>query len=191
MTPLRKRVAERLLQAQSNAAILTTFNEVDMSAVMGLRKQYNEKFEKKHGVKLGFMSFFVKATIEALKTFPAVNASIEGTDIVYKNYYDIGVAVSGTRGLVVPVVRDADTQSMADLEKTIADFGRAGEERQADAERPAGRHLHHFQRRHLRLDALHPDFEPAADGHLGHAQHRRAARWCVTESTDARNKPFG
>jgi 2-oxoglutarate dehydrogenase E2 component (dihydrolipoamide succinyltransferase) len=123
MTPLRKRVAERLLQAQSNAAILTTFNEVDMSAVMGLRKQYNEKFEKKHGVKLGFMSFFVKAAIEALKTFPAVNASIEGEDVVFHHYYDIGIAVSGSRGLVVPIVRDADQKSMAELEKVIGDFG--------------------------------------------------------------------
>jgi len=123
MTPLRKRVAERLLQAQSNAAILTTFNEVDMSAVMAMRKTYNERFEKKHGIKLGFMSFFVKAAVEALKTFPAVNASIDGDDVVFHHYYDIGVAVSGSRGLVVPVVRDADLKSMAELEKVIADFG--------------------------------------------------------------------
>lgn len=123
MTPLRKRVAERLLQAQTNAAILTTFNEVDMSAVMGLRKQYNEKFEKKHGVKLGFMSFFVKAAIEALKAFPAVNGSIEGEEVVFHHYYDIGIAVSGSRGLVVPIVRDADQKSMAELEKAIADYG--------------------------------------------------------------------
>jgi 2-oxoglutarate dehydrogenase E2 component (dihydrolipoamide succinyltransferase) len=123
MTPLRKRVAERLLQAQSNAAILTTFNEVDMSAVMGLRKQYQEKFEKKHGVKLGFMSFFVKAAIEALKSFPAVNAFIEGEEVVFHHYYDIGIAVSGSRGLVVPIVRDADQKSMSELEKTISDYG--------------------------------------------------------------------
>ncbi len=123
MTPLRKRVAERLLQAQSTAAILTTFNEIDMSAVMAVRKQYNEKFEKKHGVKLGFMSFFVKAAIEALKSFPAVNASIDGQDVVFHHYYDVGVAVSGSRGLVVPVLRDADQRSMAELEKLIGDFG--------------------------------------------------------------------
>ncbi|MBL9039511.1 MAG: 2-oxoglutarate dehydrogenase complex dihydrolipoyllysine-residue succinyltransferase, partial [Archangium sp.] len=123
MTPLRKRVAERLLQAQSTAAILTTFNEVDMSAVMSVRKQYNEKFEKKHGIKLGFMSFFVKAALEALKTFPAVNASIDGQDVVFHHYYDVGVAVSGSRGLVVPVIRDADSKSMAELEKYIADLG--------------------------------------------------------------------
>ena len=123
MTPLRKRVAERLLQAQSTAAILTTFNEVDMSAVMAMRKQYQDKFEKKHGIKLGFMSFFVRATVEALKAFPAVNASLDGTDVVFHHYYDIGVAVSGNRGLVVPVIRDADQKSMAGLEKSIADFG--------------------------------------------------------------------
>ncbi|MFO0600927.1 MAG: 2-oxoglutarate dehydrogenase complex dihydrolipoyllysine-residue succinyltransferase [Myxococcaceae bacterium] len=123
MTPLRKRVAERLLQAQSNAAILTTFNEVEMTNVMRLRKEYGEKFEKKHGVKLGFMSFFVKAAIEALRTFPAVNASIDGEDVVFHHYYDVGVAVSGSRGLVVPVIRDAESKSMAELEKVIADFG--------------------------------------------------------------------
>ncbi len=123
MTPLRKRVAERLIQAQNNAAILTTFNELDMSAVMGLRKTYNEKFEKKHGVKLGFMSLFVRAAIEALKQFPAVNASIDGEEVVFHHFYDIGVAVSGSRGLVVPVVRDADQKSLADLEKTIAELG--------------------------------------------------------------------
>jgi 2-oxoglutarate dehydrogenase E2 component (dihydrolipoamide succinyltransferase) len=123
MTPLRRRVAERLLQAQSNAAILTTFNEVDMGAVMDLRKQYNEKFQAKHGVKLGFMSFFVRAAIDALKVFPQVNAEIDGEEVVFKRYYDIGVAVSGSRGLVVPVLRDADTLSLADLEKKIGDFG--------------------------------------------------------------------
>lgn len=123
MTPLRKRVAERLLQAQSTAAILTTFNEVDMSAIMSMRKQYQEKFEKKHGIKLGFMSFFVRAAVEALKTFPAVNASVDGGDVVFHHYYDVGVAVSGSRGLVVPVIRDADQKSMAELEKVIADYG--------------------------------------------------------------------
>jgi 2-oxoglutarate dehydrogenase E2 component (dihydrolipoamide succinyltransferase) len=123
MTPLRRRVAERLLQAQSSAAILTTFNEVDMSAVMALRKQYNERFEKKHGIKLGFMSFFVKAAIEALKAYPAVNASIDGDEVVFHHYYDIGVAVSGSRGLVVPIVREADRLSMAELEKIIAELG--------------------------------------------------------------------
>ncbi|MDP2275920.1 MAG: 2-oxoglutarate dehydrogenase complex dihydrolipoyllysine-residue succinyltransferase [Archangium sp.] len=123
VTPLRKRVAERLLQAQSTAAILTTFNEVEMTNVMRLRKEYGEKFEKKHGVKLGFMSFFVKAAIEALRSFPAVNAYLEGDEVVFHHYYDVGVAVSGNRGLVVPVIRDADQKSMAELEKVISDFG--------------------------------------------------------------------
>jgi 2-oxoglutarate dehydrogenase E2 component (dihydrolipoamide succinyltransferase) len=123
VTPLRKRVAERLLQAQSTAAILTTFNEVEMTNVMRLRKEYGERFEKKHGVKLGFMSFFVKAAIEALRTFPAVNAYLEGDEVVFHHYYDIGVAVSGNRGLVVPVLRDADQKSPAELEKAIAEFG--------------------------------------------------------------------
>lgn len=123
MTTLRKRVAERLLQAQANAAILTTFNEVDMSAVIALRKTWNERFEKKHGIKLGFMSLFVRAAVEALGAFPAVNASIDGDEVVFHRYYDIGVAVSGKRGLVVPVIRDAEQKSLADLEKSIADFG--------------------------------------------------------------------
>ncbi|RKG51614.1 2-oxoglutarate dehydrogenase complex dihydrolipoyllysine-residue succinyltransferase [Corallococcus sp. AB011P] len=123
MTPLRKRVAERLLQAQSNAALLTTFNEVDMGEVMALRKKYNDKFQAKHGVKLGFMSFFIRASVEALKAFPQINAEIDGEDVIFKHYYDIGVAVSGSRGLVVPVVRDADKMSLADLEKTVGDYG--------------------------------------------------------------------
>ena len=123
MTPLRKRVAERLLAAQNNAAILTTFNEVDMSGVMALRKQYAEKFQQRHGVKLGFMSFFIRASVDALKAFPLVNASIEGDEVVLKHYYDIGVAVSGSRGLVVPVLRDADRLSMAEIEKQVADLG--------------------------------------------------------------------
>ncbi|MFZ5470956.1 MAG: 2-oxoglutarate dehydrogenase complex dihydrolipoyllysine-residue succinyltransferase [Myxococcota bacterium] len=123
MTPLRKRVAERLLAAQANAAILTTFNEADMSAVLGLRKEYGERFLAKHGVKLGLMSFFVKACIAALKVFPQLNAEIDGDDVVFKRYYDIGVAVAGSRGLVVPVVRDADQLSFAELERRIAELG--------------------------------------------------------------------
>ena len=124
MTRLRRRIAERLKQAQNTAAMLTTFNEADMSAVMAMRKQYNESFEKKHGVKLGFMSFFVKACIVALKELPAVNAEIDGEDIIYKNHYDVSVAVSTPQGLVVPVVRDADQRSFAEIEKSIADLGR-------------------------------------------------------------------
>jgi 2-oxoglutarate dehydrogenase E2 component (dihydrolipoamide succinyltransferase) len=124
MTRLRQTIARRLKDAQNTAAMLTTFNEVDMSAVMHLRNQYKDLFEKKHGVKLGFMGFFVRACIQALKEIPAVNAEIDGTDVVYKNYYHIGIAVGTDRGLVVPVVRDAQTMSLADTEKTIADFGR-------------------------------------------------------------------
>ncbi len=122
MTRLRARVAERLVEAQRTAAMLTSFNEVDLHEVMALRQRYKERFEKDHGVRLGFMSFFVKASIEALKKFPAVNASVDGSEIVYHEYYDIGVAVSTPRGLVVPVVRDADGRSFADIESTIVDF---------------------------------------------------------------------
>ena len=124
MTRLRKRIAERLKEAQNTAAMLTTFNEVDMSAVMGLRKSYQDAFVKKHGIKLGFMSFFVKACIDALKAFPAINAEVDGDEVVYKHYYDIGVAVSSDAGLVVPVVRDADAMGLAQIEAAIADLGK-------------------------------------------------------------------
>ena len=128
MSRLRQRVAERLVQSQSTAAILTTFNEVNMQPVMDLRARYKDRFEKEHGVKLGFMSFFVKAAVAALKKYPVVNASVDGNDIVYHGYFDIGVAVGSPRGLVVPVLRDADQMSFADIEKKIADYGkRAGE----------------------------------------------------------------
>ncbi|MEC7028813.1 MAG: 2-oxoglutarate dehydrogenase complex dihydrolipoyllysine-residue succinyltransferase, partial [Pseudomonadota bacterium] len=123
MTKLRKVIASRLKEAQNTAAMLTTFNEVDMTAVMEVRNAYKDKFEKKHGVKLGFMSFFVKAAVNALKEFPAVNAEIDGDEIVYKNFYDIGVAVSTPQGLVVPVVRDCEDKSMATIEKDIMDVG--------------------------------------------------------------------
>ena len=123
MTRLRQTIARRLKDAQNTAAMLTTFNEVDMTHVMALRSQYRELFEKKHGVKLGFMGFFVRACVQALKEIPAVNAEIDGTDIVYKNYYHIGIAVGTERGLVVPVVRDCDMKSIAEIEKAIADFG--------------------------------------------------------------------
>ncbi|HEV7324163.1 MAG TPA: 2-oxoglutarate dehydrogenase complex dihydrolipoyllysine-residue succinyltransferase [Bosea sp. (in: a-proteobacteria)] len=124
MTKLRQTIARRLKEAQTNAAMLTTFNEVDMTNVMALRNQYKDVFEKKHGVKLGFMGFFVKACVQALKEIPAVNAEIDGTDIVYKNYYHIGVAVGTDKGLVVPVVRDADELSIAGVEKKIGEFGK-------------------------------------------------------------------
>lgn len=124
MTRLRQTIAKRLKDVQNTAAMLTTFNEVDMFNLMAMRNQYKDLFEKKHGVKLGFMGFFIKAVVHALKDVPAVNAEIDGTDLIYKNYYHIGVAVGTDRGLVVPVVRDCDMKSIAEIEKTIADFGR-------------------------------------------------------------------
>jgi 2-oxoglutarate dehydrogenase E2 component (dihydrolipoamide succinyltransferase) len=123
MTPMRRKIAERLVQSQQQMALLTTFNEVDMSYVMQLRQQYQDLFVKKYGIKLGFMSFFIKAAIEALKENPAVNAEVNGKQIVYKNYYDIGVAVGGGKGLVVPVIRNADRLSFSQVEQTIFDFG--------------------------------------------------------------------
>jgi 2-oxoglutarate dehydrogenase E2 component (dihydrolipoamide succinyltransferase) len=123
MSRLRARVAERLVQSQSTNAILTTFNEVNMAPVMEMRKKYQDKFEKEHGVKLGFMSFFVKAAVAALKKYPVINASVDGNDIVYHGYFDIGIAVGSPRGLVVPILRDADQMSLAQIEKKIAEFG--------------------------------------------------------------------
>jgi 2-oxoglutarate dehydrogenase E2 component (dihydrolipoamide succinyltransferase) len=138
MSRLRRRVAERLKAAQNTAAMLTTFNEIDMSATMALRERYRDAFEKKHGVRLGFMSIFVKAAIVALKELPGVNAEIDGEDVVYKNHYDIGVAVGTEQGLVVPVVRDADRLSFADIEKTIADYGRKARDGKLTVEELSG-----------------------------------------------------
>ena len=123
MSRLRARVAERLLQSQSTNAILTTFNEINMAPVMEMRKKFQDKFEKEHGIKLGFMSFFVKAAVHALKKFPVLNASVDGNDIVYHGYFDIGIAVGSPRGLVVPILRNADQMSFADIEKKITEFG--------------------------------------------------------------------
>ncbi len=128
MTRLRARIAERLLEAQHNAAILTTFNEVNLQAVNDLRARYRESFEKEHEVRLGFMSFFIKASIEALKRFPVVNASVDGTDIIYHGYYDIGIAVGSPRGLVVPILRDADQLTFAEVEKAVRGFGKKAQE---------------------------------------------------------------
>jgi 2-oxoglutarate dehydrogenase E2 component (dihydrolipoamide succinyltransferase) len=128
MSRLRARIAERLLQSQSTAAILTTFNEVNMQPVIDLRNRYRDRFEKEHGVKLGFMSFFVKASVYALKKYPIVNASVDGNDIVYHGYYDIGMAVGSPRGLVVPIIRNADQLSLAEIEKQIADFGKRAQD---------------------------------------------------------------
>jgi len=128
MSRLRARIAERLVQSQSTAAILTTFNEVNMQPVMDLRKKYQDRFEKEHGIKLGFMSFFVKAAVHALKKYPIVNASVDGNDIVYHGYFDIGIAVGSPRGLVVPILRDADQLTLADIEKKIAEFGKRAQD---------------------------------------------------------------
>jgi 2-oxoglutarate dehydrogenase E2 component (dihydrolipoamide succinyltransferase) len=128
MSRLRARIAERLVQSQSTNAILTTFNEVNMAPVMEMRKRFQEKFEKEHGVKIGFMSFFVKAAVAALKKYPIVNASVDGNDIVYHGYFDIGIAVGSPRGLVVPILRNADQMSFADIEKKIAEFGKKAAE---------------------------------------------------------------
>jgi 2-oxoglutarate dehydrogenase E2 component (dihydrolipoamide succinyltransferase) len=128
MSRLRARVAERLLQSQSQNAILTTFNEVNMAPLMDMRKRFQDKFEKEHGIKLGFMSFFVKAAVAALKKFPVLNASVDGNDIVYHGYFDIGIAVGSPRGLVVPILRNADQMSFADIEKKIAEFGKKAKE---------------------------------------------------------------
>jgi 2-oxoglutarate dehydrogenase E2 component (dihydrolipoamide succinyltransferase) len=128
MSRLRARVAERLVQAQHTAAILTTFNEVNMQAIIDLRNRYRERFEKEHGVRLGFMSFFVKASVHALRKYPVINASVDGNDIVYHGYFDIGIAVSSPRGLVVPILRDADQLPLAEIEKRIADFGKRAQD---------------------------------------------------------------
>jgi 2-oxoglutarate dehydrogenase E2 component (dihydrolipoamide succinyltransferase) len=138
MSRLRARVAERLLQSQSNNAILTTFNEVNMQPVMDLRKKYAERFEKEYGVRLGFMSFFVKAAVHGLKKYPVVNASVDGSDIVYHGYFDVGVAVGSPRGLVVPVIRNADQLSFPQIERTIADFGKRAQDGKLGIEELSG-----------------------------------------------------
>jgi 2-oxoglutarate dehydrogenase E2 component (dihydrolipoamide succinyltransferase) len=138
MSRLRQRVAERLLQSQATNAILTTFNEVNMQPVMYLRKKYQDRFEKEHGVRLGFMSFFVKAAVHALKKYPVVNASIDGSDIVYHGYFDIGVAVGSPRGLVVPVVRNADQMNFSQIENTIAEYGKRAQDGKLGLEELSG-----------------------------------------------------
>ncbi len=138
MSPFRKRIAERLVQSQQTAALLTTFNEVDMTAVMELRKAHQEAFQEKYGIKLGFMSFFVKAAIEALKLIPSVNAEIRGNDIVYKNFFDIGVAVGGGKGLAVPIIRNAERLGFAEVEQTIADFGKRAKDNKLELQELLG-----------------------------------------------------
>jgi 2-oxoglutarate dehydrogenase E2 component (dihydrolipoamide succinyltransferase) len=138
MSKLRRTVAERLVEAQRNAALLTTFNEIDMSTVMALRKEHGEAFQKKYNVKLGFMSFFVKAAIDALKQFPAINAEVRGTDVIYHNFFDIGVAIGSGKGLVVPVLRDAERLSFAEIEMAIGDFGRRAQDNKLKPEELQG-----------------------------------------------------
>ncbi len=130
MTPIRRRIAQRLVEAQQTAALLTTFNEIDMTAVIALRKKYRDSFQAQYGAKLGFMSFFVKAVVEGLSQFPQVNAEVRGHDVVYRNYFDIGIAVGGGKGLVVPVLRNAERMSFAEIERAIGDFGRRAEQNQ-------------------------------------------------------------
>ncbi len=177
MTPLRKRVAERLVEAQQNAAMLTTFNEIDMSAAMELRKRYQDAFVAKYGIKLGFMSFFVKAAVAALKEVPQVNAEVRGNSIVYHNYQDIGVAVGGGKGWWCRSCAMSSGSRFAEVEKKIADARRKGEKQQADPRGAAGRHLHHLERRHLRLAPVDPD--PRT--------RRRAASWACTRSRKGRS----
>ncbi|MEZ5980212.1 MAG: 2-oxoglutarate dehydrogenase complex dihydrolipoyllysine-residue succinyltransferase [Planctomycetota bacterium] len=138
MTMLRRRIAQNLVQAQQNAALLTTFNEIDMSAVMALRNEHKDSFEKKYGVKLGFMSFFVRAAVDALRLVPAINAEVRGTDIVYRHYHDVGIAVGGGKGLVVPVLRNAESMSFADIEVAIGDFGRRAKDNKISIEELTG-----------------------------------------------------
>ena len=138
MSPFRRTIAERLVRSKNTAALLTTFNEVDLSVVQELRSRYQEVFQKRYGVKLGFMSFFVKAVVEALKQIPVLNAELRETDIVYKNYFDIGIAVGGGRGLVVPVIRNAEHLGLADIERTIADFGKRAKENKLELEELTG-----------------------------------------------------
>ncbi len=159
MSRLRARIAQRLVEAQATAALLTTFNEIDMQALMALRARYKEAFEKRHGVRLGFMSFFAKACIEALRRFPVVNASVEGSDIVYHEYFDIGMAVSTDRGLIVPVLRDADRMDFASIEKAVAGFAeraRSGSDHHRGADR---RHILDHEWRRVRLADVDADPE--------------------------------
>ena len=176
MSRLRARIAERLLQSQSTNAILTTFNEVNMAPVMEMRKRFQEKFEKEHGVKIGFMSFFVKAAVHALKKYPVLNASVDGNDIVYHGYFDIGIAVGSPRGLVVPILRNADQMSFADIEKKIAEYGQKAKRRQAGHRGDDRRHLLDLQRRRVRLDAVDADHQPAAVGHPRRARDQGPRR---------------
>ncbi len=174
MSRLRVRVAERLVQSQSTAAILTTFNEVNMAPVLELRNRHKERFEKEHGVKLGFMSFFVKAAVAALRKYPVVNASIDGTDIVYHGYYDIGIAVGSERGLVVPILRNADQMSIADIERAIADFGKRAKDGKITIEELTGGTFSISNGGVFGSMLSTPDHQPAAERHSRHPRDQGA-----------------
>ncbi len=173
LSMMRRTIAARLVQAQQTAALLTTFNEIDMSHCMALRSKYKDAFGDKHGVKLGFMSFFAKAAVEALRRFPAVNAEIRGEQIVYHNYQDIGIAIGSGKGLIVPVLRNVERMSFADIEGQIAEFATVGRRKSFAAGRFDGRHVHDFQRRRLRIADEHADRQPAAVGHSGAAHNSK------------------
>ena len=179
MSKRRATIARRLVEAQHNAAMLTTFNEVDMSAVMSLRERRKEAFTKQYGVGLGIASFFVKAAIGALKAFPQLNAEIQGDEIVYKHYYDIGMAVGAEGGLVVPVIRDADAEDLRRDRTVDPRLRQARAGRHADARGSQGRHVHHHQRRRLRLAHEHADPQPAASRHSRPAQDRGSTAWSL------------
>ena len=176
MSKRRATIARRLVEAQHTAAMLTTFNEVDMSAVQALRARRKEAFQKAHGVNLGLSSFFVKAAVGALKRFPRINAEVQGDEMVLKRYYDVGIAVGASTGLVVPVLRDADRMTFWQIEASIKDFAQARGRGHAVARGDQGRHLHDHQWRRLRLAAQHAHPEPAAGRHPRPAQDRGAAR---------------
>ncbi len=171
MSRLRKTIAARLVEVKNETAMLTTFNEVDMSGVMQVREQEQENFQKKHGVKLGFMSFFVKACISALQQFPDINARIEGDEIVYCHYYDIGIAVSTDKGLLVPIIRNADQLTYAEIEKTLKALAEKARTGTISIDEMHGRHLHHHQWRHLRFAAFDPHPQSAA---------KRRSSACIT-----------
>ncbi len=175
MTRLRQTIATRLKEAQNTAALLTTYNDVDMSAVIDARARYKDLFEKKHGIRLGFMGFFVKAVALAARDVPSVNARIEGDEIVYPTILDVSVAVSAPKGLVVPVIRDADKHELRRDREGDRRLRQEGQGRHADRRRHEGRHLHHLQRRRVRLAAVEPDHQPAAVGRARHAPDRGAA----------------
>ena len=173
MTRLRARVAERLLQSQATNAILTTFNEVNMAPVMDMRKRFQDKFEKEHGIKLGFMSFFVKAAVHALKKYPVLNASVDGSDIVYHGYFDIGIAVGSPRGLVVPILRNADQMSFADIEKKIAEFGTKAKDGKLGIEDMTGGTFSISNGGTFGSMMSTPIINPPPVGHFGRARHQR------------------